>query len=323
MKFFLAISGRLQERQIGLYTPNYGDDESMSGVNENGKMTRWNNALIKWVTVDGLKPLDNPKECGILSVFATKFDIECQLAITIVFIIGFIVLLLIIFIAFVVLKIRYEQKMKAAEDRMRQLGLLTPTSVLTLDEWEIPRDRVVINRKLGEGAFGTVYGGEAFFDDKGWVAVAVKTLKMGSTLEEKIDFLSEADMMKRFDHRNIVRLQGVCTRNEPVYTVMEFMLYGDLKTYLLARRSLVKERNREDLDEVSNRRLTAMAYDVAKGLEYLSELKYVHRDVACRNCLVNAGRTVKLADFGMTRPMFESDYYRFSKKGNATIDQFL
>ena len=62
------------------------------------------------------------------------------------------------------------------------------------------------------------------------VAVAVKTLKVGSTVEEKIDFLSEADMMKRFDHKNIVKLLGVCTRNEPVYTVMEFMLYGDLKT---------------------------------------------------------------------------------------------
>ena len=47
----------------------------------------------------------------------------------------------------------------------------------------------------------------------------------------KVDFLSEADMMKRFDHRNIVKLLGVCTRTEPIYTVMEFMLYGDLKTY--------------------------------------------------------------------------------------------
>ena len=78
------------------------------------------------------------------------------------------------------------------------------------------------------------------------VAVAVKTLKTGSTVEEKIDFLSEADMMKRFDHRNVVKLLGVCTRNEPVYTVMEFMLYGDLKTYLLARSvgwSLIVERN--------------------------------------------------------------------------------
>ena len=113
---------------------------------------------------------------------------------------------------------------------MRALGLLTPMTALALDDWEMPRDRVVINRKLGEGAFGMVYGGEAFFDEKGWVAVAVKTLKVGSTVEEKIDFLSEADMMKRFDHRNIVKLLGVCTRNEPVYAVMEFMLYGDLKT---------------------------------------------------------------------------------------------
>ena len=64
---------------------------------------------------------------------------------------------------------RYALRMKATEDRMRALGLLTPMTVLTLDEWEIPRDRVVINRKLGEGAFGTVYGGESFFDEKGWV----------------------------------------------------------------------------------------------------------------------------------------------------------
>ena len=60
--------------------------------------------------------------------------------------------------------------MAQTEARMRALGLLTPSCVLTLDEWEIPRDRVVINRKLGEGAFGTVYGGEAFFDEKGWVS---------------------------------------------------------------------------------------------------------------------------------------------------------
>ena len=60
--------------------------------------------------------------------------------------------------------------------------------------------------------------------------MAVKTLKAGSSVEEKIDFLSEADIMKRFENKNIVKLLGVCTCNEPVYTVMEYMLYGDLKT---------------------------------------------------------------------------------------------
>lgn len=56
-----------------------------------------------------------------------------------------------------------------------------------LDKWQIPRDKVVLNRKIGEGTSGTVYGGEANINGS-WVAVAVKTLKAGATLEEKVDF---------------------------------------------------------------------------------------------------------------------------------------
>ena len=54
----------------------------------------------------GKKPLDNPKECGILSSFATNLDIECQLAITIAFIIGFVILLLILFVILLIFKRR-------------------------------------------------------------------------------------------------------------------------------------------------------------------------------------------------------------------------
>lgn len=64
------------------------------------------------------------------------------------------------------------------------------------------------------------------------LAIAVKTLKVGSTMEEKLDFLSEAEVMKRFEHNNIVKLLGVCTKNEPVYTIMEFMLYGEASSSL-------------------------------------------------------------------------------------------
>ena len=58
------------------------------------------------------------------------------------------------------------------------------------------------------------------------VAVAVKTLKVGAVMSEKLDFLTEAENMKNFSHENIVSLIGVCTEVEPIYTVMEFMLYG-------------------------------------------------------------------------------------------------
>jgi serine/threonine protein kinase len=85
-------------------------------------------------------------------------------------------------------------------------------------------------------------------------------------------------------------------------TIRQLVSYNSTEyTNHLSRRHLVNERDREDMDEVSNRRLTSMALDVARGLSYLKELKYVHRDIACRNCLVNSTRVVKLADFGMTR----------------------
>ncbi|EFN73169.1 Insulin-like peptide receptor [Camponotus floridanus] len=265
---------------------------------------------------DGSEP---PARC-VLAGLAELLDVSCEVAIVIANIIGFGLLGAILIIGFIMIKRKYDEKVRQHEKYMKSLGIdLSQTDTSSLDVWEIPRDRVVINRKLGEGAFGTVYGGEAFFPDKGWLAVAVKTLKVGSSTDEKLDFLSEVEVMKRFEHKNIIRLLGVCIKCEPVLTVMEFMLYGDLKTFLLARRHLVNDRSYEDSDEISNKKLTAMALDVARALSYLAQLKYVHRDVASRNCLVNAQRVVKLGDFGMTRPMYENDYYKFNRKGMLPV----
>ncbi|KAH8263582.1 hypothetical protein KR044_010855, partial [Drosophila immigrans] len=132
--------------------------------------------------------------------------------------------------------------------------------------------------------------------------------------EDRLDFLAEAEAMKKFNHKNIIKLLGVCLQNEPIYTIMQFMLYGDLKTYLLARRSMVNEKISDESD-ISAKRLTMYAMDVARGLAYLAEQKYVHRDIACRNCLVNSQRVIKIGDFGMARPTFESDYYCYNRKG--------
>ena len=47
------------------------------------------------------------------------------------------------------------KRMKENANRMNGLGILgTGHPCLQLDDWEIPRENIVINRKLGEGAFG-------------------------------------------------------------------------------------------------------------------------------------------------------------------------
>lgn len=81
------------------------------------------------------------------------------MAIVVANILGFGVFAGCLVVFFFVFKRRYERKVEQTEERMRALGLLSSGTLLTLDEWEIPRERIVINRKLGEGAFGTVYGG--------------------------------------------------------------------------------------------------------------------------------------------------------------------
>lgn len=42
----------------------------------------------------------------------------------------------------------------------------------------------------------------------------------------QLEFLSEAETMKAFDHNNIVKLLGVCTKGEPAFAVMELMIHG-------------------------------------------------------------------------------------------------
>lgn len=300
---------------VGTYFPN-------SSVPGGGGRLDLNKSAIVWLTPDGSVPWDGKEaspQC-VLAGLANALNVSCETAIITANITGFGLLGALLLVAFIIVKRRYDKKVQMTQKIMASLGIdLLPSNISCMDKWEIPREFVVVNRKLGEGAFGTVYGGETKIDDKGWVPVAVKTLKVGSTMEEKLDFLSEAEVMKRLDHKNIVKLIGVCTKNEPVYTVMEFMLYGDLKTYLLGRRHLVYDKVSEESDEVSNKRLTSMAMDVARALSYLAELKYVHRDVASRNCLVNVSRVVKLGDFGMTRPMFENDYYKFVRKGMLPV----
>ncbi|CAG9862835.1 unnamed protein product [Phyllotreta striolata] len=303
---------------VGSFYPNV----SQFRPEIHGGQLSLNGTQIKWFTPDGSIPEDGalpPPVCAV-EALARVFDVECQTAIIILnVIIAGILLIGVVCVCFY-MKARYDRKVQRTRKFMQSLGIpFDKHSPSDLDKWEMARERIVINRKLGEGAFGMVYGGEVELDSGGWSPVAVKTLKVGSTTEDKLDFLSEAEVMKRFEHKNIVKLIGVCTKDEPVYTVMEYMLYGDLKTYLLARRHLVKSKDIDESEEVSPKRLTNVAMDVARGLSYLAEMKFVHRDIASRNCLVNDKRTVKIGDFGMTRAIFDNDYYKFTRRARLPV----
>ncbi|XP_015358128.1 insulin receptor-related protein [Marmota marmota marmota] len=183
------------------------------------------------------------------------------------------------------------------------------------DEWEVPREQISIIRELGQGSFGMVYEGLAQGLEAGEKStpVALKTVNELASPRERIEFLKEASVMKAFKCHHVVRLLGVVSQGQPTLVIMELMARGDLKSHL---RSLRPEaENNPGLPQPALEDMIQMAGEIADGMAYLAANKFVHRDLAARNCMVSQDFTVKIGDFGMTRDVYETDYYRKGGKG--------
>ena len=100
-------------------------------------------------------------------------------------------------------------------------------------------------------------------------------------------------------------------QSDDLMIVMELAARGDLKSFLRDRRPLVGNQAR-----VTPGELMKIATDVARGMSFLSDKGFVHRDLAARfetemrgiridrdrrNCLVAADLTAKVSDFGLSR----------------------
>ncbi|KAL7879359.1 hypothetical protein SRHO_G00016130 [Serrasalmus rhombeus] len=192
---------------------------------------------------------------------------------------------------------------------------LSPDEVYEPDEWEVPREKISLLRELGQGSFGMVYEGIAKDIVKGesQTRVAVKTVNESASLRERIEFLNEASVMKAFSCHHVVRLLGVVSKGQPTLVVMELMTHGDLKSYLRSLRPDAE--NNPGRPPPTLKEMIQMAAEIADGMAYLNAKKFVHRDLAARNCMVAEDFTVKIGDFGMTRDIYETDYYRKGGKG--------
>ncbi|CAF5073229.1 unnamed protein product, partial [Rotaria magnacalcarata] len=164
-------------------------------------------------------------------------------------------------------------------------------------KWQINPNFVKIAEKIGQGCFGDVYKGELQQNDTS-IEVAVKVLR-DQNVGSMHEFLFEANRMKDFSHPNILSLIGVAwdpTRKAMV--LLPYMKNGDLRSYIS------NEKNRPTV-----RQLITWGIEVADGMDYLSSLKFVHRDLATRNCMLDENLACRISDFGLSRDVFDRDYY--------------
>uniref|UniRef100_A0A3Q2GRX4 Tyrosine-protein kinase receptor n=1 Tax=Cyprinodon variegatus TaxID=28743 RepID=A0A3Q2GRX4_CYPVA len=178
----------------------------------------------------------------------------------------------------------------------------------------IKRHNIVLKRELGEGAFGKVFLAECYnlVPDHEKIHVAVKTLKE-ATESGRADFYREAELLTNLQHDHIVTFYGVCVESDPLIMVFEYMKHGDLNKFLRSHGPdavLMADGQHSILVELTQSQMLHIAQQIAAGMVYLASQHFVHRDLATRNCLVGENLLVKIGDFGMSRDVYSTDYYR-------------
>ncbi|WOH13296.1 hypothetical protein DCAR_0832805 [Daucus carota subsp. sativus] len=146
------------------------------------------------------------------------------------------------------------------------------------------------DRKLGQGGFGPVFKGK-LSDGR---EIAVKKLSQNSGQGKK-EFMNEAKLLSRVQHRNVVSLLGYCSHEEEKLLVYEYVANESLDKFLFnsGRQGALDWKRRYDI--ISG---------VARGLLYLhqdSHICIIHRDIKASNILLDDKWIPKIADFGMAR----------------------
>ncbi|KAJ3673822.1 hypothetical protein LUZ60_005814 [Juncus effusus] len=148
--------------------------------------------------------------------------------------------------------------------------------------------------KIGEGGFGSVY--------KGFLrhtTVAIKVLNHGSS-QGDIEFNQEVEILTKVRHPNLIALIGASS--EALALVYEFLPNGSLDTFLTN-------------DESSRRKLSwqdriRIASEICSALIFIHSIPphgIAHGDLKPENILLDSNYTSKLADFGISRKLQQSN----------------
>ncbi|XP_044952213.1 receptor like protein kinase S.2-like isoform X3 [Hordeum vulgare subsp. vulgare] len=174
-------------------------------------------------------------------------------------------------------------------------------------------------RKLGEGAFGAVYGGTLAGIDR---TVAIKKIRETTSNQTKMAFHNEIKIMRQMHHRNILSLKGWCEEDKHLLVIYEMTENGSLEDLLYPKNGAMdtavhfgtynNTRPSSPLSWLTRRNILI---GIASGLAYLHNecpAAIVHRDLKPANVMLDRNWNAKLADFGLVTQVRHTETSRFT-----------
>ncbi|KAJ0571801.1 putative protein-serine/threonine kinase CMGC-CDK-CRK7-CDK9 family [Helianthus annuus] len=141
--------------------------------------------------------------------------------------------------------------------------------------------------KIGSGTYSNVYKAR---DRKTKKIVALKKVRFDTSEPESVKFMArEIMMLRKLDHPNIVKLEGLATSR------MQYSLYL-VFDYMQTDLSRIISRPDERLTEPQ---VKFYMKQLLSGLQHCHERGILHRDIKGSNLLIDKDGNLKIADFGL------------------------
>ncbi|CAA6662072.1 unnamed protein product [Spirodela intermedia] len=141
--------------------------------------------------------------------------------------------------------------------------------------------------KIGQGTYSNVYKARDTFNGK---IVALKKVRFDNLERESVRFMArEILILRRLDHPNVVKLEGLVTSRMScsLYLVFEYMEH-DLAG--LAATPGIK---------FTEPQVKCYMHQLLSGLEHCHRRGVLHRDIKGSNLLLDNSGVLKIADFGL------------------------
>jgi neurotrophic tyrosine kinase receptor type 2 len=122
-------------------------------------------------------------------------------------------------------------------------------------------------------------------------------------------FDQDIEMLSSINHTNVVGLLAICTKDNPECLLLDAGLPGDLLSYIREKKM---EMTPHIATEAETKELLRIADDISLGMAYLASERFIHKDLALRNCIINFNGVVKIAHFGLGPLVYPEAYYRVS-----------